>query len=156
MRWQRVAKVHWSLPVVVLLLIVGGGLWWLSRKAKLSDQAFLEAAIEAVAAAENGKYDRALTLWDELLESKPGDPELLLNQSVTVLKWIDERSGDLSSGLVSDPVEQEKLRGELTQAFAKGRVRNRSHRQTPQQRCPNDILTSHFLRSQIAAGSSAR
>ena len=116
---QRVAKVHWSLPVVVLLLIVGGGLWWLSRKAKLSDQAFLEAAIEAVAAAENGKYDRALTLWDELLESKPGDPELLLNQSVTVLKWIDERSGDLSSGLVSDPVEQEKLRGELTQAFAK-------------------------------------
>ena len=116
---QRVAKVHWSVPLVVLLVLVVAGLWWWKSRAIVSPQALLKTAVAAVAAAENGNYDRALTLWDELLKARPGDADLLLNQAVTVLKWIDERSGKLSSGLVSDPTEQSKLRDELTAALEK-------------------------------------
>ena len=76
----------------------------------------LNLAIDAVAASENGKYDRALTLWDQLLKSQPGDPDLLLNQAVTVLKWIDETSGKLNS---AGPDELSKLQEELNAAFTK-------------------------------------
>ena len=119
---RRVAKVHWSIPIGLFCL--SGILFWLWWDIKFSSkdreqQVVLDKSIEAVAAAENAKYDRALTLWDELLKAKPGDADLLLNQAVTVLKWIDESSGRLSSGLVSDPNEQAKLRDELSAAFTK-------------------------------------
>ncbi len=120
---QRTAKIHWSIPLALLLLIAAGGVWWwrnsVADNASLVSRDTINAAIEAVAASENGKYDLALTLWDQLLQSQPGDADLLLNQAVTVLKWIDETSGKLSSGLITDPAEQAKLREELTAAFTK-------------------------------------
>ncbi len=116
----RSAKVHWAIPFGLLLLgALAGGLWWMLSSKTLSERDLVSKSVEAVAAAENGRYDLALTLWDELLKSKGGDADLMLNQAVTVLKWIDERSGKLSSGQVSDPVEEAKLRAELAAAFAK-------------------------------------
>lgn len=119
---QRIAKIHWSLPLVLLLVAFAVGFWWFSQKPDSQVNVSRDTtnlAIDAVAASENGKYDRALTLWDQLLTSRPNDPDLLLNQAVTVLKWIDETSGKLSSGSIADPAEQAKLQGELTAAFAK-------------------------------------
>lgn len=119
---ERTAKIHWSIPVALLILILVGGLWWRSRGTGPTGVMSLDTintAIDAVAASENGKYDRALSLWDELLKSKPGDADLLLNQAVTVLKWIDETSSKLSSGLISNPDEQAKLQDELAAAFNK-------------------------------------
>ncbi len=123
---RRIAKIHWSIPLAVVLLIAAsGGLWWRSQIANSRgdvSQNTLNTAIEAVAASENGKYDRALTLWDDLLKSNPGDADLLLNQAVTVLKWIDESRSKLNSGKISDPAEQAKLQEELTAAFTKAEI----------------------------------
>jgi FG-GAP-like repeat len=121
---QRIAKIRWPIPLALLLVVlVGGYLWWSqSVNSRQVSPEIMNTAIEAVAASENGKYDRALTLWDELLKSQPGDADLLLNQAVTVLKWIDETSGKLSSGVISDPAEQTKLQDELTAAFSKAEI----------------------------------
>jgi FG-GAP-like repeat len=77
----------------------------------------MPTAIQAVAASENGKYDVALTLWQKLLDQQPSDPDLLLNQAVTVLKWIDETNSRLTS--VVDPDKQNSLREELSAAIEK-------------------------------------
>jgi len=117
---RRIEKIHWSIPLALLLLILAGGLWWRSQVANFQrgvSEKTINTAIEAVAASENGKYDRALSLWDELLKSQPGDADLLLNQAVTVLKWIEETSGKLSSGKITDPAEQAKLQDEFSAAF---------------------------------------
>ncbi|MDX1927271.1 MAG: CRTAC1 family protein, partial [Pirellulaceae bacterium] len=119
---QRNAKIHWSIPLALALVLAVSGYWWWSNSSTSQggvSRETINTAIEAVAASENAKYDRALTLWDELLKSRPGDADLLLNQAVTVLKWIDETSGKLNSGLISDPAEQTKLQEELNAAFTK-------------------------------------
>ncbi len=119
---RRMAKTHWSIPLALVLGLVIGGFWWWSQGGKSQRTITLDTfntAIDAVAASENGKYDRALALWDELLKSQPGDADLLLNQAVTVLKWIDENSGKLSSGKITDPTEQTQLEEELAAAFNK-------------------------------------
>ncbi|MCA9193095.1 MAG: CRTAC1 family protein [Planctomycetales bacterium] len=77
----------------------------------------LRLAIAAVASAEDGLYDQALEQWKKLIELSPAnDTVLLLNQTVTVLKWIDETNNRLSSGLVSDE-NREAMDKELDAAY---------------------------------------
>ncbi len=119
---HRLSRVP-LLALLFALFVIGLLIWWFdafrgpNRSPSDISTAEMNSAIQAVAAAENGKYDQAIALWEELLIRFPGDPELLLNQAVTVLKWIDETSGRLSSGLVSDPTAQAKLREELAAAM---------------------------------------
>ncbi len=121
----------------VLLLIIGilcGAVaaWWLMRP-PLDDPgknrnggnntadnltpALLDRAIEVVAVAENGKnYRAAIEGWTELLSSRPNDRQLLLNQAVTVLKWIFDTNGALASGNIRDPEKIAQLQQQLEQA----------------------------------------
>ncbi len=146
---QRNAKIHWSIPLVLVLLFIAGGLWWWKSQVAAPQpgvsQDTIDTAIEAVAASENGKYDLALTLWDRLLKSEPDDADLLLNQAVTVLKWIDETSGKLSSGLIADPVEQAKLRDDLAAAITKAETTIGEVAKLPGNDGRNALLQATFL-----------
>ncbi len=115
---RHTAKIHWSVPVLFILAAIVAGVIVYSRGSSSSEsRAVLDTAIEAVAAAENAQYSDAITLWEKLLLKRPGDADLLLNQAVTVLKWIDETNKKLSSGMVTDPAEQTRLTEELAFAF---------------------------------------
>lgn len=116
---------------VVLLLalgILGGSVlaWWLMRPDRKRDDvqseypvtpALLARAVEVVAIAENGKnYRAAIDGWTELLAVRPEDRDLLLNQAVTVLKWIGDTNGTLASGSIRDPEKIAQLEKQLDEA----------------------------------------
>ncbi len=101
---------------IVLLLALGilMGLvlaWWLMQPKPERDRVgstsispqLLARAVEVVAIAENGKdYRAAIDGWTELLAAQPQDRDLLLNQAVTVLKWISDTNALLGSGSIKD------------------------------------------------------
>lgn len=108
--------------LVLILIAAGGVAFWLREPPKdkggVTPQ-LLSRAIEVLAVTENGKQFReAITGWSELLESRPDDRALLINQAVTVLKWIANTNSALSSGTISDPTEQEALDRELQEAYS--------------------------------------
>lgn len=78
----------------------------------------LSLAIEAVAAAEDADFGRAMGLWDKLYEAFPDDQSVAINQAATLLKWIDESNSQLGSGNVGDAVAREQLEAELAAAYA--------------------------------------
>lgn len=115
---------------IVLLLALGilcGCVlaWWLMRRDLESGSEsahhvtpkLLARAVEVVAIAENGKnYRAAIDGWTELLEARPEDRDLLLNQAVTVLKWINDTNSVLSSGSIQDQATIDKLEKQLAEA----------------------------------------
>lgn len=87
-----------------------------SRKRDLPE--LIAKAVEVLAITENGRdYRAAISGWSQLLEERPGDRDLLLNQAVTVLKWISETNSILASGSVTEPERLRVLAGELDEAF---------------------------------------
>lgn len=88
-----------------------------STSPKITREAF-DKAVEAVAASENLRYDRARQLWTELAEAYPQEDAFRINQGVVVLKWIDATENILNSGdgkLSEDEIEQ--LEAELKTAY---------------------------------------
>lgn len=118
----------------VLLLALGilGGCvlaWWLMQPRREPDGTteegkpitpeLLARAVQVVAVAENGKdYRAAIDGWTELLVARPEDRDLLLNQAVTVLKWIGDTNGVLASGSIKDPERIAQLEKQLDEANA--------------------------------------
>ena len=118
-----------------IVLLLGLGIlagcvlaWWLmqpkldlvgndpDRVAKITPQ-LLARAVEVVAIAENGKdYRSAIDGWLELLAAQPEDRDLLLNQAVTVLKWIADTNAVLSSGSIQDADKIAALEKQLQEA----------------------------------------
>ena len=117
---------------IVLLLVLGilcgvvAG-WWLMQPrpdggtgaASAVTPQLLQRAIDVVAIAENGKdYRAAIDGWTELLAARPADRDLLLNQAVTVLKWINDTNAMLSSGSIQDADEIAQHQKQLIDANA--------------------------------------
>lgn len=84
-------------------------------EATLASDEFRQA-IEAVAATEEGDFQKAVALWAELLEILPDDPDIQINRAVAVLKWIDTIEKELSSGKIS-PDRQPAVMQELESAY---------------------------------------
>ncbi len=109
------------------VLCAGLAAWWLTRpkpngngegeNASTVTGGLLARAVEVVAIAENGKdYRAAISGWTELLQAMPDDRDLLLNQAVTVLKWINDTNAVLSSGSIKDPEAIAQLEKQLQEA----------------------------------------
>ena len=77
----------------------------------------LDRAVQAIAESENANYRAAIEHWNVLLKDHPLDNELLINQSVTMLKWIEELSAQLSSGSITDAAEILQRESELAIAL---------------------------------------
>lgn len=102
--------------------------WWLMQpkpngggkdaaRATAITPELLAKAVEVVAIAENGKdYRRAIDGWTELLTAMPEDRDLLLNQAVTVLKWIADTNAVLSGGSIQDADKIAALEKQLQEA----------------------------------------
>ena len=92
-----------------------------SNSPKITREAF-DKAVEALAASENLRYDRARKLWTELAESYPQEDPFRINQGVVVLKWIDETESVLSNGSRNDKKLTEEeiaaLEQELEMAYS--------------------------------------
>ncbi len=73
-------------------------------------------AIRAVSATEEAQFSQAIELWEQLIEADPADATYKLNLAVTVLKWIDQVNGALSSSAM-DAERQEQLQQELATAY---------------------------------------
>ncbi|MCC6509347.1 MAG: VCBS repeat-containing protein, partial [Pirellulaceae bacterium] len=107
-----------------LLIGVGAALWFVRPvKKDIAGEAIspqmLTRAVQIVALAENGQdYRGAMAGWTELLTARPNDRDLLLNQAVTVLKWISDTNSTLSSGSVTDATKLEALQSQLQDAYA--------------------------------------
>lgn len=154
---RRSAKVQlWWLGLVVALIAVAIALFQLPRRggqdpdvgsggdgAGAPATADIQTAIQAVAAAEDGKFDQALSLWQILLKAKPDDPDLLLNQAVTGVKWIGETNSKLTS--VTDDQEREQLRKELDAAIAKASATIEQLSKLPGSDGRNAFLQATFL-----------
>ncbi len=112
--------------ILLALGILGGCVlaWWLMRLPEDGDTSaqgvtpkLLARAVEVVAIAENGKnYRAAIDGWAELLEARPKDRDLLLNQAVTVLKWINDTNAVLTSGSIKEQATIDKLEKQLAEA----------------------------------------
>ena len=118
-----------------IVLLLGLGIlagcvlaWWLmqpklplvgndpDRVAQITPE-LLAKAVEVVAIAENGKdYRRAIDGWTELLSAMPEDRDLLLNQAVTVLKWIADTNAVLSGGSIQEADKIAALEKQLQEA----------------------------------------
>lgn len=108
--------------VVVGIALAAGGLLWLRRRNASSESVtpqLLDRAIHVLAATENGRQFRdAIAGWSELIAARPNDRDLLLNQAVTVLKWISNTNSVLASGSITDPQQERALTIELQEAYA--------------------------------------
>lgn len=112
----------WIAATAVLLAIVVIGIVArrpnrFSNGPDVSREDLFKKAVETVAAAEDARYEQAIQGWSFLLEHRPNDESLLLNQAITALKWIDETSGLLNSGVVSEEQQLER-KAELAKALA--------------------------------------
>ncbi len=114
--------------VFLILLAVAGVIVYLftqpanQGKGGVSDKALsvelLSKAVEVVALAENGKdYRSAINGWSELLQVRPDDRDLLLNQVVTVLKWIADTNSTLNDNSETDPQKVADLEKQLQDAI---------------------------------------
>ncbi|MGN6544912.1 MAG: FG-GAP repeat domain-containing protein, partial [Aureliella sp.] len=107
--------------VASVLIAVGFLIWkqpWKTSGDRISPELF-DRAVEVLATTENGReFRQAISGWSELLQARPDDRDLLLNQAVTVLKWIANTNSVLAGGSVTDPEEQRALAQELQDAYA--------------------------------------
>ncbi|MCA9126033.1 MAG: CRTAC1 family protein [Planctomycetales bacterium] len=78
-----------------------------------------KVAIEAVAATEEADFERARRLWSELIAVFPKDTDIIINQAVSVLKWIDtiENSLQNDQGKLA-PERREELIQEVESAYS--------------------------------------
>lgn len=108
--------------LIVIAVASGGLALWLRPWQRSTDRVsrkLLEQAVEVLATTENGRdFRAAIAGWRELLEARPEDRDLLLNQAVTVLKWISDTSAQLASGAVADPQQERALTLDLQAAYA--------------------------------------
>jgi hypothetical protein len=126
---QNSGRTNFAVVVVsVLLALVGVAIWWALQpvppvgvnfngaKAQRLSQDNFSLAVRAVSATEEGDFERATELWAELIEVLPNDPDIQVNRAVAVLKWIDTREKELSSGSVAAD-RQPALLKELEDAY---------------------------------------
>ena len=113
---------QWIGVVVIVVILIAGVAVWLrpwQRSANQVTLPLLEQAISVLAITENGRdFREAISGWSELLEARPDDRALLLNQAVTVLKWISNTNSELTSGSITDPQKERELALELQEAYA--------------------------------------
>ena len=77
-----------------------------------------KTAIAALSATEEAEFETALSLWQELRTKLPEDFALKLNESVTVLKWIDTLDSKLSNPKKSlSEQEQADISNEISEAY---------------------------------------
>ncbi len=122
------AKLPVAAGILMLAVLAGFGIWWYysnqpgippgPTQAKYSPED-LSLAVEAVAAAEDADFARAIELWQALSDIAADDEAIRINQAVTVLKWIDETNNILSSGRIGDQAQREALERELETAYLK-------------------------------------
>lgn len=92
--------------IAVCLLIaalVGGGIWFsgMSRRSQARDAAQLQQMRAALAETENLNPEKAAALWQQVLDVRPGDPDILQNLAVsrvsrliTMTARLEDRSLD--------------------------------------------------------------
>ena len=127
--------------LLLLLVAVGLGIWLIFRNGtnnnggragnggqtagpdeiKVSQQ-HLKTAVQAVAAAEDAEFERALELWRELVADYPDYSVFQVNEAVTVLKWIDETNNRLSNRSFEDQADKQRLEAELDQAYESAEI----------------------------------
>jgi hypothetical protein len=103
------------------ILVIGAAITWYFTQRQPQRKApgieTLSQAVLVLAAAEDGQFREAIDGWDRLLAEFPEDRELLLNQAVTVLKWIAETNNRLTGGLITDAEQQRQTAAELEVAY---------------------------------------
>lgn len=118
---RRAKQIVGGVLVVTALIALAVLVWkqpWKTPRDRISLQLF-DRAVEVLATTENGRdFRTAISGWSELLEARPDDRDLLLNQAVTVLKWIANTNSVLASGSITDPERQRALAQELQDAYA--------------------------------------
>lgn len=76
-------------------------------------------AIDALAATEESQFDRAKQLWRQLVQEFPDDIDIRANESIAVLKHIEDLDNDLKSNSAKlEPAEQAALQSELADAVS--------------------------------------
>ncbi|MEM7475085.1 MAG: CRTAC1 family protein [Planctomycetota bacterium] len=113
---------------LIVLVLVGLAAWYLSQPADnpkpdpnpdsvaTEKRATFDTAVEALAAAEDLEFSRAVDLWTGLVEKHPEEDAFRINQGVTVLRWIEETAALLSTGNIDEPEEIQRLEQELEKA----------------------------------------
>jgi hypothetical protein len=118
-------RPKWLLPLAALLLVIAAILGFRLNNGGWNGGAgnesvitlpLFQQAVEAVAATEEADFQRASTLWQQLIAAQPTNPIYKLNQAITLQKRIEVIEGRISSGKES-PEEVEQLRADLEDAY---------------------------------------
>ncbi len=127
---QRSGKANW-LPIVIAVAVILVASWVVFNRqddegdkggdGERGGQAEVtlvtyQQAVEAVAATEEGDFQRAMQLWSELIKTQPENNTFKLNQAIAILSWIGGANSEISSGQIA-PERLAALQEELRVAY---------------------------------------